>query len=313
MFHRHLPPHPEKLYVIAVMSNPVMFASRARLANEFVAQLKRTPNVVPVTVELAFGGRGFELTEVGDIHLQLRARDEVWHKENMINLALQRLPLEARKVAWVDADVEFRDPLWATATLHALETYRIVQPFETCVDAGPQDQVIQVHKSFGSQFVKGAPRGGAYGQAGEFWHPGYAWAARRETLDALGGLIDWAILGAGDHHMALAFIGDVEASLPGKLHPNYDKLARRFQARADQVVQRDLGYAAGTLWHHWHGKKANRKYVERWSILQKFQYDPEVDVLKDTQGVLQLAGNKPAFRDALRSYFRQRSEDSNEL
>jgi flagellar basal body-associated protein FliL len=38
-------------------------------------------------------------------------------------------------------------------------------------------------------------------------------------------------------------------------------------------------------------------------------FDPEVDIVKDANGLWKLAGNKPKLRDDLRKYFSQRNED----
>lgn len=311
---RILPIMSEPLHVIAVISNPVMFASRERLCHQFVAKMLATKGVELWVAELAFGERPFAVTKAHNTrHIQVRGTDEVWHKENLINLAMQRLPQDAKYIAWVDADIEFVDPNWALETVHALQHYRILQPFGDCIDLGPRGEVVQLHKSFGGQFIAGAPSGGAYGQSSTFWHPGYAWAARRETLDKLGGLIDWAILGSADHHMALAMIGQAEKSLPGGIHPNYRKALLQWQERAKTAVNMDIGHLPGTILHNWHGRKRDRKYVERWSTLIRHEYDPEVDIVRDTRGVVHLAGNKHHLRNDLRIYFRSRNEDSIDL
>lgn len=310
---QHIPTHPETLYVIAVMANPNMWASRHKLAEEFVQRTKGMKSVHLTTVEMAFGGRPFQLKNVGDTHIQVRGNTEIWTKESMLNIALSRLTPEAKKIAWVDMDVEFLDSDWAHETLHALEHYKVVWPWSFCIDSGPRGEVVQTHKSFGSLWVAGAPRAGTYGYGGDFFHPGFSVAYRREVLDGIGGMPTFGVLGAGDHHLALAMIGDVKNSLPGGIHPNYAKAAYNLQALCDKHVQQDIGYIPGTIKHHWHGGKSKRKYVERWHILVKHQFDPEVDVVKDIQGLPRLAGNKPGLRDDLRAYFLQRSEDSIDL
>jgi len=69
----------------------------------------------------------------------------------------------------------------------------------------------------------------------------------------MGGLIDWGILGSGDHHMALALIGKVESSHPGNIHHQYATLLHAFQ---DRVRNLSLGYVPGVIQHHWHGSIA---------------------------------------------------------
>jgi hypothetical protein len=73
----------------------------------------------------------------------------------------------------------------------------------------------------------------------------------------------------------------------------------------------NLGYVRGSLLHHWHGPKAARKYVERWSIVVDNDFNPDTDLAYDSQGLLYLSNpNKTKLRDDLRAYFRQRNEDS---
>jgi hypothetical protein len=307
------------LHVVSVVSNPVGFASRYNLYRQFEKNIK-LHNVNLVTVELAFGDRNFEVTDkTNPNHVQVRAWDELWHKENMINIGIGRLPSDWQYVAWIDADIHFHNPNWVNNTLNALQHHMVVQPFSDCIDLGPQGETLAWHKSFCAQYVeepldallKSNNGYGGYNSANNisFPHPGYAWAARREAIDGIGGLMDWAILGSADHHMAWAFVGHVMKSYPGNLHNNYLKRLLHFQERCDQHIKHDIGYVKGTILHSFHGPKTKRKYQERWSIIKKHQYDPERDIIKDSQGVYYLGSNKIGLRDDLRKYFRQRDED----
>ena len=51
-----------------------------------------SPNVALHVAELAYGERPFEVTgdDPGDV--QLRTVPELWHKENILNVAVQRFP-----------------------------------------------------------------------------------------------------------------------------------------------------------------------------------------------------------------------------
>ena len=300
---------PDLLHVVTAISNPCRYQSRYRLHRQFADHVKASGANL-VTVEGVFGGRNPEIPDA--IHVRLS--DELWHKENLLNIGISRLPADAKYIAWVDADIEFMQPNWAEETVHALQHYDIVQPFSTALDLGPErlgSHALQLHKGFCYQYVNGAPPDKTSGY--EFWHPGFAWAARRESLDRLGGLMDWTLLGAADHIMALALVGRVRDAMAGGLHPNYYALADKFEYFAESQIKRNIGYVPGLIHHHFHGKKANRKYVERWDVLKTNQYDPQVDIRKDTQGVIRLADNKMKLRDDLRAYFRQRNEDSEDL
>ena len=67
-----------------------------------------------------------------------------------------------------------------------------------------------------------------------------------------------------------------------------------WQARALKL-RGDLGYVAGTVLHHWHGRKAAGKYWDRCKILTDTQFDPSVDLKRDWQGLYQLVdhGERP--------------------
>ena len=302
----------DTLHVIAVVSNPARFESRYRLYREFPQRIAGNERIQLHTVEIAHGARPHAVTGPNDV--QLRTDQELWQKEAMINVALKRLPADWRYVAWVDADVQFVRPDWAEETIHRLQHHSIVQMFEHAIDLGPSGQVIQQHTSLGSLVQAGKPVSAAatseYYAGARFGHPGFAWAATREALDSTGGLLDQGILGASDHHMALGLIGEAEKSSPAGLHPNYYKMVRQWQDRATVHIRRNFGAVSGVLLHHWHGRKADRQYGSRWDILKRHNFDPEVDIYKDTQGLWRLHGNKPGLRDDVRRYFASRNEDS---
>lgn len=308
----------DNFYVITVISNPVRFQSRYRLYKEF-AERMATAGVKMLTVECAFGDRAFQVTDkCNPNHIQVKSYEELWHKENMMNVALSRLPHNWEYVAWIDADVQFVDPNWAIQTVHALQHYMVVQMWQSAIDIGPDGRHVSTHNSFIWQYLQGKPY--CYGHKGQYyerWHPGYAWAARREAIDHLGGFIDTAVLGAGDNHMAHALVGRLDESIGKGLHPNYHKHLHIWQDRAERFVRRDVGIVPGTLIHHWHGKKKDRRYHDRWKILVENQYNPDQDLKRDFQGMFQFHDDGTLrsirLRDQIRGYFRARNEDSIDL
>jgi hypothetical protein len=312
----------EKFHVVTVISNPVRYKSRLELYRKFEKHMGCSGAKL-WTVETAFGDRPFEVTETGDPQdVQFRSFDEIWHKENMINLALSRLPRDWEYVAWVDADVLFQNPNWVSETVHQLQHYMVVQLFGDAVDLGPRGEPVQLHRGFVKGYFEEGfkcpnmkrPQHAYYGgPSGSFAHPGYAWAARREALEHLGGLIDWAILGSGDHHMAMGLIGEIVKTFPSQMHSRYAQKMLRWQERALKYLHRDIGFVDGTLTHFWHGKKKDRKYRDRWDILTKNNFDPDVDLKRDSQGLYCWTDNNYRLRDEVRAYFRQRNEDSVDL
>lgn len=268
------------------------------------------------TIEVQLGDRPFAITDAANPrNIQLRHWSELWHKENALNIAISRLPSDWETVAWVDADIEFIRPDWVEETLHQLQVYQIVQMFETAVDLGPTGQTISVHKSFMSQYIN---KGALFPETGYLeWHPGFCWAARREAIDAIGGLYDRAILGAGDRHMALAFVGQAQKSFHPDTSSDYQRSIMLFQERCWSSLRRDVGFVNGTVLHYWHGRKKDRRYYDRWQILVDNAYIPWKDVKANSYGILELHDDFSErfirLRDEIRAYMRSRSEDSIDL
>ena len=312
------------LHVITVVSNPIRWGSRISLYKAFRDHMLAA-GVRLTVVECAFGDRPFELEDADPrvTFVGVRAATLAWSKENLVNIGLQHLPLDARYIAWIDADVEFRNPDWAAETVHALQQYPIVQPWSGALDLGPdgvpmlvkgthlQTAFCKVWHDNGSidDWIKVKSAVADY----SYPHPGYAWAGRRDVLERLGGLIEASGLGAGDHQMAMGCIGKIDYAIHGDTHPTYQGVIRAWGERAAAIVGGRLGFVRGVIEHQFHGCKDKRKYQERWEILVKHAFNPLTDLRKNLYGVLELAGNKPAMEQDFDRYYRQRDEDANIL
>jgi hypothetical protein len=327
---KHLKLIPDVLDVVAVVSNPVRYRSRYDLFRAFEAHVLEAGARLTV-VEMAFANRPFEVTAPDNPrHVQVRSAHEYWAKENLINLGISRLPRDSRYVAWVDADLTFVRHDWVQETLQQLQHYAIVQMFAEAHDLDPDGLLLNSFRSFAYSHVHGIPRrlGGGTGYYGgaplrtpdsriAYWHhPGFAWAARREAIDTLGGLFDVAVVGEADYIMAKSLVGEgLDVLYPG-VSPGYRKAVIDWQTRALRL-RGNLGYVPGTVLHHWHGRKASRKYWDRCKILTDTRFDPAIDLKRDWQGLYQLVDHdeprSTLLRDAIRSYFRSRNEDGIEL
>ncbi len=308
----------DKLFVVTVISNPLMYKARYELYVEFAKRVKDAGAVL-VTVELAFGERKFAVTEAGNpLHIQLRTGSEcrkghmLWHKENLLKLGIARLPKEAKYIAWIDADVVFQRPDWVTATIHQLQSYDFIQMFshaqDLCPEGAPINGTPQV--SFCYAWVNGLPRDWNKGEyAKGVGHPGYAWACRRDAYEKVGGLIDFAVLGSADRHMAYGLVDKIEFSYHPDVHPRYKHMCKRWQVNARKYIHRNIGYLPGLITHHWHGSKKFRGYSSRWKIIVDEQFNPDVDLKPDACGVYQLTERNYKLRDKIRKYFASRNED----
>lgn len=311
------------LHIIAVISNPMQYQSRYKLYDIFAEDIERKGATL-WTVEMQSGARPHRITKHDcDRHIQLWSSalpGELWHKENLINVALQFVTRHSpnwRYVAWVDSDIKFEKGA-LEKTVHALQHWDVVQMWTYAVDFGPDDEIIgEVHKSFMYCYWNNIPMmdKSGYLLGG---HPGFAWAARRDALNKLGAticggpILDFGVLGSGDRHMACALIGRVLESVHGDMHPNYRKWLKAWESNALRL-EKNVGYVQNSIRHMWHGRKADRGYSSRWRVLVNNQFDPEADLARDVSGLWRLVAKcdrQHRLRDDIRRYFRSRKEDA---
>ena len=300
---------------------PVQNSNPDLSENHNVYQLRKNP----LRTSAIWANDHHERPKLKEYHIQYRTEDELWHKENMINLAINQLNFIDPKweaVAWVDADVHFQRPDILLETKQQLEHYDFVQMFSQAMDLGPEGESFREYSGFIKAWIDSGrkpPQGSGYtvyyGGDGptKYWHSGYCWAGRRRALEKVM-LLDKAICGAADHHMAMALIGCSEKSIPGTMQGAYRDYIEAWQELASSSVRQNVGFVPGLVTHYWHGKKINRKYNDRWAILNKNQFNPYTDIMPDAQGIYRLASHYGKrsidLRDDLREYFRARAEDS---
>jgi glycosyltransferase involved in cell wall biosynthesis len=235
-------------------------------------------------------------------HVKNRSDTPVWMKEKLINVGIKMISEDWKYVAWIDADITFLNPDWVQDTIEALQTNDVVQMFRTAVNLGPNNEAIKIDRGFGYMH---ADSGTPYVKTDKYghWHPGYAWACTRKAFRAMGSsLLDWAILGSGDRHMAMAWIGRVLDSCPGTIHMNYKIMLMEYQHKCQKIK---LSYVPGTILHHWHGRFEDRKYKERWDVLVRHAFDPITDVTMS----LRLTPTGKRMEKDLKAYFEGRRED----
>jgi hypothetical protein len=305
--------YPPKLHVVTAVFNPRRFRSRVTLYRQFAKRVEDAGAVLH-TVELALGERPYEVTEAGNPnHIQLRSADEFFVKENLINIAILKLPTDIKYVAWVDADVNFLHPGWAGETVEMLQHHPVVQMFSVVINLNPDYEAFSRWYSFGYSHATGRPFR-PVGKDYNYWHPGFAWAARREFFDATGGLMDRIILGGGDAHMAASLVGKAAETLKvSHFSPQYCEYVLDWERKARKFLEyynRDVGYVPGLIGHYWHGKFRDRQYVTRRAILERFKFDPYADLRVAPDGLYKLALRDPEFRSALQKYLNSRNEDS---
>jgi hypothetical protein len=301
-----------RLWAITCYFNPARY--RSRLAN--YRRFRKRLSVPLVCVELSFGDP-FDLERCdAEVLVQLRGGDVLWQKERLLNVALQSVPADCDRVAWLDADVTFEREDWADGAHRLLERFPLAQLYQRVQDLGPApsddapgEAIGPVSLSMSQRVSAGAMTDEQLCAPGRLGCSGLAWAARREVLES-GGFYDACIVGSGDRAMALAAYGRFDLAVR-YLHMSELRAAhyRAWARRFFDAVRGNVGCLAGGIRHFWHGDAANRGYVERHRELCEFDFDPTLDIAQSENGCWRWSSAKHDMHEFVRGYFQTRRED----
>jgi len=305
-----------RTWAVSCYFNPIGY--RRRLEN--YRTFRRYLSVPLVTVELGFGK--FDLREgEADILIQVDGADLLWQKERLLNIAVRALPQECEYVAWLDADIVFRQDDWPARLERVLESHSMAQPFHQAFHLGPRESVDSARSSgdryvtdgFAARMTNGSLPASNFSVQGMSqklaYSPGLAWAARRETIEELA-LYDAMILGGGDKVMAAAGYGRIEETV--QAYAMNAQQARHFRAWAQpffRMIRGDIGYAEGSIFHLWHGRRRDRRYATRYQGFEEFAFDPSSDIRIDENGCWRWNSEKPKLHRFVKDNFTMRMED----
>src|SRR4051794_6956242 len=95
----------DHLYVVTSVFNPAGYKKRYDLYYQFEEHMKKF-GIKLITIECVYGdSQDYSVTESKNpYHIQVRTTDPLWHKENLLNMAIRKLPEDWESVLWLDAD-----------------------------------------------------------------------------------------------------------------------------------------------------------------------------------------------------------------
>ncbi len=305
----------EDFIAVTCVFNPRGFKRRYDLYRQFEKYVANSGAQL-MTVEVALGDRPWKITERDNLwNVQLRTDWELWHKESALNVGINRalqINPATKYIAWIDADVSFTRSDWPAATCEALQHHKIIQMFGEFCDLDANEHVqwrgkslFRLYQELGFHYLRDNKR--------VVGHPGLAWAARRETLDKMGGLLDFAVSGSADTHMTNALLGyrdagDSLSTLEGRT-TGFMQALKCWADLADAHVKGDIGYLPGTIFHYWHGSSKKRGHRERWAAERFHKFDPYTDLVRDLSGLYRLTPGHEKLGDDIRRSLSQRNED----
>lgn len=317
-YHQKLP---GSFWGICTFFNPLEYKNKLKLYKIF-REKNKAQGLKLITVELAYGNRKFELSDSNaDILIQIRGDENniMWQKEAMINIALKHLPTDCDKVAWLDADIIFKNDNWIEETSKKLEMYTVVQPFDTVAFLPRNKTSINLDKIKFKNKEKGKLQGRAYklstskskNSTGNLLKKGFmgcALAARRDVFDDIG-LYDKNILGSNDGIIFGFLYGDKNIleriNSTNKSRVDQDKYFEKIYPRTKGSVS----YTNGTIFHLWHGHIRNRYYIERDEIYKRNNFDPNADIKLNKDGIYEWSSDKTDLHKEVKNYFAVRREE----
>jgi hypothetical protein len=302
------------LWAITSYFNPMHYERRRTNYYLFRKSLK----VPLITVELAYG-RDFELVETdADILVQLRGKHVMWQKERLLNLALNALPPDCRKVVWMDCDVFFDSEDWAERVSYLLDHSMLVQAFSDVHHLSPnrgsretQSPTLFTQPSAVSTIASGVDAAELFARPNErgpySTSKGLAWAARREELNK-NGLYDACIIGGGDLAMISAVYGCFDIAMRN-MNDRQKEHYLGWARRCYEMYREEINFLHCRLFHLWHGEVERRHYRERHDGLRRFDFNPFEDIAYDENGSWCWNTDKPDMHEYVRNYFAARRED----
>jgi len=290
--------------VILAFYNPAGFQRILRNMLYIIKCLKDN-NIPYFLIECVFNGAA---QQIPDATMVVHSNSYMFYKEQLINKLETVIPEQFTKLVCIDGDILFDTPDWLDQVSQKLDTTDIIQPFSQACWLTPDNTKIRSKKpSYAVGLVQKrlGPR-----RAIHMFHPGFAWAFKREVFRKIGGFFDHAIIGNGDMLFVFNFFKDEVPSFW------VDEVLRTrfildtwpsYHAKFKEVNP-TIGFLNNKALHLFHGVRQNRQYTTRYksvSHLLKGTWDEEVIVNKD--GLFEFK-NQEVSKGVL-EYFKRRNED----
>jgi len=256
----------------------------------YVANILKKSNIPHYTMELVYDGEEPFFSE-NETTFHVRANSYMFHKENLLNLLVSKLPEKYTKIVCLDGDVLFENEDWINDTIDKLDGYDVVVPFHDAYRIDPYyDTLFECAKTLLDL---------TYAVKTTTFSAGYAIAFNRRFFDQIG-LYEYAIIGGGDKMTLIDFI-----RLPLQIQ-SFGSTKKDDYIKKIKALNLKFGYLEGILYHLYHGSLNNRQYFERHFIIKDLHLD--TDVVKNKDGVLEFV-NPKKYNPIMLGYFKNRKED----
>jgi hypothetical protein len=232
----------------------------------------------------------------------------MFYKEQLVNKLEKVIPEQYTKLAIIDGDILFDTPDWIDQISKKLETSDIIQPFSQACWLTPDNTKIRSKKP--SYAIGLVNKKLAHPRSIHYYHPGFAWAFKRDIFRRIGGFFDRAVVGNGDMLFVFNFFHDTvpEFWVRDVLRTHFIlDTWPAYHARFKEVNP-TIGYLPNKALHLFHGVRQNRQYTTRYKSVSHYltgKWDDQIFVNKD--GLFEF--NDKNLSMTVLEYFKRRNED----
>ena len=250
-------------------------------------------------------------------HMVFDLPNKIWVQHNLINLALRNLE-NWEYAAWVDRDIIFTDPAWASKVIDKLRGgVDILQPYSECVFLNQNMEVcLEETSTFFTNaeeneadfkiisYMKSIKDDVKCDKKKLYRHPGQTWAISKSFFQKIDGIFDKGILGAND--MITCLMLGQRANIV-----NYYSLLFKAEYFLKNIkfMNANFDYVEGLIQHRTHGTTSKRKYYSRYDLFTNDKsFDLVLDVGYNENGVVCLTERGLRFAPSIESYFLERGD-----
>ena len=296
----------EILYVVLVYYDFNKTGRRKKLLLEFLDRYGNTEGTRFVVVEASDSEFDLPLKSYDIfIHHKFKIKHYFQLYQNLINIAISKLPKDWQYVSWVDSDITFLNKNWVRDTIMELKKSHMVQLFQTAIFMGPDGEALNIFKGVGYLYQQNSHDLAKICR--NCW-PGYAWAMTKTVFHKMNGLFEIDIIAGGDSIIAFSFAQNTDIFLSnflfnsGEAMKEYIKQARIYQLKV-KINKFVLSFINGTVLHNWHGPLSERKYIERYDVIKKHGFNPQIDLIRDKDGLISLSEIGERLHNDLKKIF----------
>jgi len=297
----YVPPIKDDVAVIISFFNPSNY--RRPLKNLiYVMHTLKEQDIPCYVIECVFPRRK---PQVPDADIVVHSETPMFYKEQLFNIMEKKVPEKYTKLVFMDGDIIFEAPDWVDKVSEALNNHEIIMPFEDACWLYPDNIAVRSKKKSLAWAIANKVEFKMFNA----YHPGFAWAMRRDFFREIGGFFDKKFLGGGDVAMAATVVPGVTQKALSNIYgqravaDSYLEYYKRVRAQDPK-----LGYLKFDAYHLFHGLTSGRRYSSRYNKIQhilKRGFESFTKLNED--GLYEFTD--PELIEYAKNYFANRNED----